>query len=407
MSDKTHFQVTVTTLSPLHIGSGERLREGFDFIEHEGHLWVANQGALMEAILDEVAQEREDLAQAAEAITGMTLYQLQKAGWLRTEHFNLEKGLFRYRLKGRTSTTGKQGELHEQIKDVYGRPYLPGSSVKGTLRSVLMRQLAEQDKWKPVIYRRERRRWVKGKQVVTYDSRFAAQTMEKRHFVPANVPNRQMSNYDLWRTFQVFDSEPVPASVLALAQVLVFPTATQNQGTGANLTFDIEAIPQGVTFPASIQVDEWLFRSPEANKLRFGENHLNWFTTQLRNMVNDEARARLIKDVEFFGACAKRYEVGATIATFDQLADELNGLADDEMMLQVGKGPGWRSKTLGRVLQERLLEEEFDRLVEDFKLGRKLWRKDGRIPLTRQLATTGDQVRAPMGWVKVKVEEIK
>ena len=44
MSNKTRFHVTVTTLSPLHIGSGGRLREGFDFIEHGGALWVVLVG---------------------------------------------------------------------------------------------------------------------------------------------------------------------------------------------------------------------------------------------------------------------------------------------------------------------------------------------------------------------------
>jgi CRISPR-associated protein Csm5 len=400
MGDKTHFQVTITTLSPLHIGSGERLREGFDFIEHDGYLWVADQGVLMRVILDEAARELEDLAQAAEAITGMTLYELQEAGWLREEHFDLEKGLFRYQLEGRTSTTGKRGELHEQIKDVYGQPYLPGSSLKGALRSTLMRWLAEQDQQKPDIFRKKRRRRVRGQRIVTYDGRFAARDMEKRHFVPADVPDRRMPNYDLWRAVQAFDSEPVLTSMLALGRVVVFPTM-------AGEPFDVEVIPRNVTFTASIQVDEWLFRSPRAGKLRFGEDHLSWFTTQLRELVNREARARLIEEVKFFIALQERYEVRTTVAAFDQLADELNGLTDDEMMLQVGKGTGWRSKTLGRVLQERLSNEEFDQLVKDFNLGRKLWRKDGRIPLTRQLATAGNQVRAPMGWVKVKLEEIK
>jgi len=399
MSDKTRFQVTITTLSPLHIGSGERLREGFDFIQHDGYLWVADQGALMRAILDEVRQEREDLVEAAEAITGMTLYELQEAGWLREEHFDLEKGLFRYRLQGHTSTKEKKGELHEQIKDVYGRPYLPGSSLKGALRSVLMRCLADRDQRKPRIFRKERKRWVRGKRVITYDPRFAARNMEKRHFVPADVPNRRMPNYDLWRAFQVFDSEPVPASTLALAQVIIFPTMTERP-------FDVEVIPRKVTLSAVIQVDEWLFRSPQARKLRFGEDHLRWFTTELREMVNREAHARLIEESEFFDALQERYEVGTAKAVLGQLTDELNGLADDEMMLQVGKGPGWRSKTLGRVLLERLSDEEFDQLVKDFKLGRKLWRRNGRIPLTRQLATAGSQIRSPMGWIKVKLERI-
>ncbi len=402
MSDKICFQATITTLSPLHIGSGERLREGFDFIGHGGYLWVANQGALMGAILDEMAQEYKDLAQAMEAIVDMNLHQLREAGRLREEHFDLAKGLFRYRLKGCTSTKEKQGELHAQIKDVYGRPYLPGSSLKGALRSVLIRQLAEGDSRKPDIFRKERRRRGKGPKV--YDPRFAAQNLEKRHFVPADAPNRQIPNYDLWRAFQVLDSEPVPASRLALAQVLVFPTTDQSGNSKDSPILDFEVIPRDVTFLVSIRVDEWLFNSPSARKLGFGRKHLAWFTTELRKMVDREARARLVEEVKFFDDLHDRYEVGATMVALNKLAEELNGLADDEMMLEVGKGSGWRSKTLGRVLQERLSNSEFDQFVKDFNLGRKLWRKGGRVPLTRQLATGGDQVRAPMGWVRVKMQ---
>ena len=134
---KSKVKLTITTLSPLHVGSGDRLREGFDFLARDGSLWFADQRRLLNAILDEAAQMGQDDADVIQAITGMTLYDLLDAGWLEQSHFDLERRLFRYRLSGQTSTAHKEGELHDQIKDAYGRPYLPGSTLKGALRTML------------------------------------------------------------------------------------------------------------------------------------------------------------------------------------------------------------------------------------------------------------------------------
>jgi CRISPR-associated protein Csm5 len=222
----TVYRVTVTALSPLHVGTGERLREGLDFIERDGYLWVADQRALMRAVLAEAEKEKGDLAEVAQAIVGMTLDDLQQAGCLREEHFNLEKKLFRYRLQGRTSTTGKRGELHEQIKDVYGQPYLPGSSLKGALRSTVMRYLAGDDKRKPNI---QRKKW---RNRPGYDPSVAGQFLEQRYFGWEGTPRGKAPNYDLWRAMQVTDSAPLPATGLALARVIVFPSSSKDEQVG-------------------------------------------------------------------------------------------------------------------------------------------------------------------------------
>src|SRR5687768_9877721 len=85
----------ITTLTPLHVGSGERLREGFDFVEYDGGLWIVNQGVLFRVVFEEAKRHRTgDEAQIAAEIAGMTIYQMMKNKWLRGEHFDLSKGLF-------------------------------------------------------------------------------------------------------------------------------------------------------------------------------------------------------------------------------------------------------------------------------------------------------------------------
>lgn len=396
MNDKTCFQVTMTTLSPLHIGSGERLREGFDFIEHDGYLWVADQGALMRAILDEATAEGEDLTVAAEAITGLTLYQLEEAGWLRGEHFDLGKRLFRYRLQGRTSTTGKQGELHEQIKDVYGRPYLPGSSLKGALRTLIA--------WArtpgPIVLEKlDKRR------------KFAARPLEEVVFAsgaPLNKRGRRIktANYDLLRALRVSDSQPTSQERLGMAAVELFPMPQEGQG-GPDI--DLEALEVGTVFQTEVVVDKYLFSS-RAAKLRFQDKR-QWLT-DLAKLGQEHAQQRIRDETEYHRTKGGPVE---TLRFYTWLTQEQNNLAEDEFLLQSGWGAGWDSKTLGSRLREN--PGEFAQIVNRYGLaeGPRRWREARRrrstgtlFPGTRKLATMPGArlVRQPLGWVKIRVEGI-
>lgn len=380
MSDKARFQVTVTTLSPLHIGSGEQLREGFDFIEHEGYLWVADQGALMRAILDEAAREREDLITAAEAISGMTLYQLQEAGWLRDEHFDLERGLFRYRLQGRTSTTGKQGELHEQIKDVYGRPYLPGSSLKGALRTVLAVGGATVRK-----LRFDR---------LGHSRRWAAQSVERELF-------GRNPNYDLLRALQVSDSGPVGLNQLSLGRVNIYPTVGQRTqyGRQRGLDVDVEALRQGTTFQVPIKIEGYLFGDQAERELRFGKRK-SWLLN-LPQWGRTVAGQRIADEIEFF---QQRADGHVVLGFYSRLLQTWEGLGENELLLQVGWGTGWLSKTFGKLLQEDA--QAFERLVKDYRMTIERGRKAGDpFPRSRHLVRVGEHPAVPLGWMKVTFQE--
>lgn len=391
------FRATARTLTPLHIGSGDRMRQGLDFLEHEGYLWVPRQARLVEALVDEAVQGGMDLTQAVQFITGKTLQGLQQAGWLRDEHFDLERALFGYRLRGRTSASGGQGELHVHVKNVYGRPFVPGSSVKGALRSIFLRHLAAGDSRAPEIERRPTSR--PGRFVGTV----AARKLERRHFVPGSPPPRKDPNYDLWRALRVLDSQPLPPSVLVLGHVHVLSSASGGR-TGKVLTYDVEAIAQGTSIVLGFEVDRWLFQDRRATGLSFRKEHLERFTTDLCCFANGESCTVLAAEEEALRKMRDNPYAQKACQAVAWLRERVEEAQPDEMVLPVGRGTGWRNKTLGRVLLERLSPQEFERLVRDFHLGRGRWRSGGPVPLTRQVVQVGQDQVSPLGWLKVKLE---
>lgn len=393
MSNKTRFRVTVTVLSPLHIGSGQRLREGFDFIEHGGALWVANQGALMSAILDEAGQGR-DLAEAATLITGKTLYELSDRGWLREEHFDPARGLFHYRLPGRTSSTNKQGELHEQIKDLRRRPYLPGSTLKGSLRTLLAQEAVRTRKMAVTSNR------------LDYRPKFAALPLEREVF-------GRNPNFDLLRALQVGDSDPIGVETVGLATAHLFPPENDRE----KLPIDVEAILPGARFALDIAVDEYLLADSRTARLRFGDRR-SWLF-DLAKIGRRQAKRRVLEEVNTFKAAgqagaglsgALRFYAGLVKMLLEE------ELAAGEFLLQLGWGAGWDSKTLDGELRKD--PAEFAKIVNQFHLAegprRGFRRGDGpgfksgdTFPATRKLATMRQLRLAdqPMGWVKVKMEQ--
>jgi hypothetical protein len=163
-----------------------------------------------------------------------------------------------------------------------------------------------------------------------------------------------------------------------------------------------------VTLEAGSWVDTWLFEDPRAaTALGFSRRQKAWWvTTGLMKLVREEARARLREEHDFYYVIQQQggdlpQGVGHAIAN---LIDAFSRLEANEFILPVGKGTGWRSKTLGRVLQERLTDQEFRNLVQEFRLGRGKWERNEAIPYTRLLASVDEAHYMPLGWIKIRLE---
>lgn len=366
----------IELLSPLHIGTGTDLLKGVDWIQRDGFVYVANQDALLEAVFDRAGEEGRSDAAIARAIAGMTLDDLVDAGYLTREDFAPDSPLFRYRLRGEPA----MNQISEQIKDVYGRPYLPGSSLKGALRTVLA--VGGAMVRKPRFDRLGRSR------------SWAAQPVERELF-------GRNPNYDLLRALQVSDSAPVEPDHLRLERVHIYPTAGQRTqyGRRRGLDVDVEALRQGTTFEVPIKVEGYLFGGQAERELRFGRRK-EWLLS-LPQWARSVAGQRIADEIEFL---QPRADGRVALGFYSRLAQTWEGLQENEFLLQVGWGTGWLSKTFGKILQEDA--QAFERLVKDYRLTMERGRRVGApFPRSRHLVRVGEHPAVPLGWMKVTLQK--
>ena len=378
MTTKLHTKLNaeITVLSPLHVSSGQKLLRDFDWVARNGRVYVINPAVLFDLVLTRAEKDKgKNLAAITDTLMGMSLPDLERAGWLEKSDFREGNPIFRYMLRGEPH----MGEISEQIKDGYGRPYLPGSSLKGALRTMLAYSIYAAQKQTPDL------------QTLKPNRSWAAQPLEKSLF-------GRDPNHDWLRALHVSDSPALPPDSLRLEGVNVFPTARQGQ-PGLNL--DLETIREGTTFTLPITIDEYGFQ-PEVAKQLGWEGQRRWLG-KLARLGKSYTQRQIRTEVTYFSQKGHR----RAVAEYDRLVDVWRALPEDEFLLHVGWGTGWGSKTLGDLLQKNQLQ--FAQVVKEYKLSRsrKPFQAGDLFPSSRKLVLRGGATAVPLGWLKIKLQEIE
>lgn len=283
-------------------------------------------------------------------------------------------------------------EIQEQIKDVWDRPYVPGSSLKGALRTALLY----------VLFRRKKK--VFSMEDMT-DSRakFAAQGYEHELLAGSKVERNNYPNYDLLRALHVSDSAPAERDVLRLLNARVWqpnPSTSrygQTQKDGAPI--DLEGVKPGAVFRAELTLDTDLLDT-QRQALGWTDEQvdiLRQFVLVVRNFTDARWKQRqAIPDSEF-----ERWQK-STDTVSNVIKASKN--TDNEFVLQLGWGGGWSSKTLGDRLQRD--QGEFVRLVNKYSLSKGRY-AGGAFPKSIRLAySKSGEPAAELGWVKVRVNRL-
>lgn len=368
----TVYQLTITTLSPLHIGTGHTLLRDYDYVVHGGRTWVINQSALAEMLYERDRREFDQMAAGAPA-----------ADLIQPNEFIEGSPLFRYVMKGEPRARSRGAAIQEQIKDPWDRPYIPGSSLKGALRTAIAFVGAAQRnvQIRPAELNR--------------DARFAAQPLEQRVLNTARPPRGKVPNYDLLRALQISDSTPAEGPILRLLNVQV--TTGRKHGS----PIELEAIPRGVTFTATLTLDGFLLSKSTRSELGWEDDQRKWLRN-IAQVANWFTQDRLFRE-------QKRWEnIDAPIRSFYQEFNRMRIDERSEFFLQLGWGGGWDSKTFGSMLSEN--EAVFSQLVSIY--GKRLIRQGkhevgDRFPKTRRVVLSDEKPYRPLGWIHVKMERVK
>lgn len=372
----TTYRMTIETLTPVHIGTGAILLNNYDFKVEGGKTYRLH----VDRVLDYLWPEDVDAMPEAQR---EKLLHTPPGELLKPEDLRAHPELVLYTMDGTPQVTGRDaGQIREQIKDAFGRLYIPGSTIKGAIRTALARHLTKQLNITPMPLIQGARSRERA------DDRLDAELFR---------PRADSANYDLLRALRVADSEPVGTAPI-LANVRVF------RGKTSQSPIEVEAVPAGTVFHASLILDEYLLQE-QAGELGWGNEHIlavrNFWVT-CRNMAVRQMQKEK-------GFCTAN-DMSALVDWYEARLRELKQMKGTlECFLRIGWAGGWENKTLGSDILAADLAK-FDQLRKDFNLGkpprlRGEWTPSKEFPRSRRLVVnTAGRPAAPMGWVLVRLE---
>lgn len=228
----------------------------------------------------------------------------------------------------------------------------------------------------------------------------AGNTLEQTVFL--GEPGRKMNPTvrDVLRALRVGDSAPL-AVAPALLEVAILNSASQKETRLA-----VEALPPGVELRATLQLERYPFVNQEARRaLDFGDWSARLAPEALAGACRGRAAALIAGEREYFARHAEAAEIARFYA---ELAERLAGLGPRSFLLPLGWGAGWRSKTLDdRLRGDGEADRPFADLVQRFKLKTHksaAFRPGDRFPQTRKAALAGGRPWRPLGWIAVDIQ---
>ncbi len=376
-TDLHRYHLDLEVLTPLHIGAGgPALLFDYDVAWANRLFWVL---AIERAIEERLSLE--DIERGVEP---------RISRLLRRDEY---RHYARY-------TVGFGGELAEEprellplARDVEERPYLPGSSLKGAIRTALAYALvaeqlqqaggdlaetaAGQAIARSLDNPRARREWFARQLEI-------ALFQGERSFDP---------NRDLLRALRPHDSPPLDRSAAVAEQVGIYALRNgQLRLRGPGNRWLVETLPEGTRFRLAVDAERGLFRS--------GQEGL---PSALEARLTLE---RLLEDCRRFAAALARAEavfyrqgnVQPLARFYAELQRRIEQAGPGEAYLQLGWGTGWTAKTIGLLLRGR---PELTSLVQRFRLDRG--RGSRPFPKTRRLVERGGRPALPLGWVRLRL----
>lgn len=367
-----NYVLDVEVLSPIHIGCGRKLQQGYDWVHEAGVTYRLDEARVLDEIWSALSPREQDLLLSKPL---SDVVEARRGG-------RQLRDFAQYEYRGQPTL----GEIYEHIKTVHGRPYLPGSSLKGALRTAMIRTMVEGVDKKP--YTRDMIGRAMANERDARSAKAAAEQIEHNYAGPG-------PNEDVFRALQVGDSD-APAESLALQKLQVVP----------GLDLDVEVMRPGTRLTMPIRIDSYLINTA-ASTLGFEKSRtdvVRSITRAARFAVEERITKELNRHVKLDEQPPARF--------YRKLYDELRREDFDRttFFIQVGFATGWRAKTmLGELDESSAL---LSQVVNDFYLNRggkgrgREHAPGDEFPRARHLAYQAGTPALPMGWLRVKVTRV-
>lgn len=212
------YHVVLEVLGPVHVGNGRELDKKSYIFTDKKHIAVIDLEKLYAYLSEKkLAQEYEKF---------LLRGQMKLKEWLEKQNISYEEisPCVKYRMNCGDAIQMNSPDIHisEQIKDPYCKPYIPGSSIKGMLRTILLADdiLVNSEKHarlkNTMGYNISSRDKVSRKEYLLRN--MAAIECEKFHTLKRDEKNRENAVNDMMSGIIVSDSEALEMDSLVLCK---------------------------------------------------------------------------------------------------------------------------------------------------------------------------------------------
>lgn len=398
---------TAKFLSPTHIGTEERL-DNHEFIYEGGKLFRFKVTPILERMGDE---QVEDFVEGG--LEGIKEWLRRSGLWEEARLY--ETGLVR-------QPNWFREPIRPFIADPLFRPYIPGTELKGAIRTAVVWWLIKKSGEKGKLQQRVGKREREGQVEEERDRRWAGQWLEQTLL-------GEDPNHDLLRALRVQDSTPVSPKRLKVFPVLIvvmtngglrWLQSPRREGRPSQYTDDQNQAVANFCECLDGSAPEILVTVTEdafllAGKVRVDEREvlvpsgLGWEEVSLQALVGwEQACNELAQEIaekekrwwERASSVSKSTSAKILAATMERFYDDLSRQIRTEsqkgaVFVNLGWGSGWRSKTVTEVFGDETVQW----VVNKYGLDRGA--RSRPFPKTRKVVWLGGNSFLPMGWMKL------
>lgn len=370
-------KATIQTLTPLHVGSGNTYQGNFDYV------WFQQEKAV--AVLDEEKVlgiiGKENISQWISSIDNreplLDLLKQRKGNLLSAD------------VAKRTIAVAPNGlqdgkEIREQVHSGNGDPIVPGSSLKGALKTVLWAHLLHQN---PNLAKERNYLGVS-----KYNRR---NNREEFEFTDARLQTEFFGkdpNHDIFRLLLVGDAH---LNKTACYKTEVVTLGFDDWKIKDQITQFVEAIPAGETSEIELRYDAKLSKNTKLERYLNNKNKELLEPTTLFKLANEHVKRLLEADLEYWrkeqGSPAV---LGSFIEDLEGIQAQLANLKPNECILRMGWGTG--NRTMTGSWYSLLNDEDYYDLIKSMRP-----KHDEEIvfPKTMRLVSGG----TPLGFIKLTI----
>ena len=364
--------IKIETLSQIHIGNGFFLQEGNDYIADDDYIYVLNVDKLGSII----GEDPESIQLWSDAIMNGSASMFLKNRIQGYPIHDISKRI----IKRIADPKMGLNSLKECMHDGLGRPYIPGSSIKGAIRTVVMSSLARKEIVQRLNKESDRKKWKKIIQNIE---------LELLHFETYTKKNKRDTgpSSDIFRFFSTGDAFFNNGVEIAVNQMNLNITEKESL-LDKKKSQVVEAIKPGISSQFRLLIDDDFYHYSGINDI-----------SDLFKMINDHTYNLLCDEIDFWAKGTGTHYTGQDdyLDQLDIILDTIEACQPNECVLRIGQASGWRFVT-GAWLED-IDKRYFKDVIVPQCRPRNFLYKDYPFPKSRRI----DSFSNVFGFVKLTV----